>query len=398
MEGVDEDEGGTRPSKRNLFTLLLKASECNSSGKIDPDRSFQILATPTKNDLSNYLVRLLDAFASHFKIEPFAAAYVPWTESPRLSCDTQLKSLCCFTPHNVTMVVREMQRDDVSTDDYISPDPIEMTTNSGDKVCTAKLRQCSLSVTTKFLRGLPGVQGPKGDTGLRGEKGDTGERGPPGRPGEPGVCIQDEPESSFEKDSALGDKENPLINLCKEYPETLDSSNNTYWIRQKNPFLIKCTKSGWTCLTNTKNTIQFNYTSRTDEFWLSELNFNYTDFYGVLSDRITYLQSRSTFAKQNIRYHCQNSTVLGDIRKKALQILLWNDVLIGPYTEDRSPFFYSIGENTCKIQKDSELNWAYTDISITTSAHRLPIIDFRIRDAEKGTQSLYLELQELCFA
>lgn len=67
------------------------------------------------------------------------------------------------------------------------------------------------------------------------------------------------------------------------------------------------------------------------------------------SDQISFLQSKAGSARQKIRYNCTNSFVLPEDRERSLQILLWNDVLIGPYPEERSPLFYSLIEDKCKV-------------------------------------------------
>lgn len=70
-------------------------------------------------------------------------------------------------------------------------------------------------------------------------------------------------------------------------------------------------------------------------------------------DRIMYLQARSTFVKLKIKYHCKNSVVLPsrDQKNQTLQLLLWNDVLIGPYPEANTPLYYNIENNNCKVSK-----------------------------------------------
>ncbi|CAH2040679.1 unnamed protein product, partial [Iphiclides podalirius] len=290
------------------------------------------------------------------------------------------------------------QSDEITTDLPVSkPDYVTIASNDG--VCTTTLNKCSLKVTTKYLRGLPGPPGPRGETGARGEKGDTGVRGPPGHPGEPGVYVpSDFMDDADSRDSDEGSETSPIVDLCRNYPH-LTNISKTYWIRKNTPFEIRCTESRWTCLSNMKNTTVFDYTSKTKPFWLSELNFNQTEFYGVTEDKIMYLQTRASFVKLSLKYHCSNSVVLSSHEHKDnfLQLLLWNDVLIGPYPEANTPLFYSISNDKCKEMVEGASTWSTTDISITSHARRLPVIDFLINDVRKGNQSMFLELKELCF-
>ncbi|KPJ02416.1 Collagen alpha-1(II) chain [Papilio xuthus] len=253
-------------------------------------------------------------------------------------------------------------------------------------------------MTTEYLRGESGPIGPTGPTGLPGtpgSKGETGERGPPGQPGSPGVCLPPYDPDDDMGDDALGDKGKPLTKLCREYSfvQAASEENKLYWMKKQNPFLVTCPRGGWTCIQLKDNSFAINYASINRQFWLSEQNFNVTEFYGLTSDQISFLQSQASSARQKIRYNCENSWVLPKDKERSLQILLWNDVLIGPYPGDRSPLFYSLLEDKCNESTEA----GYSDVWIETLSHRLPVIDFKIRDINRGTQQLHLELKELCF-
>ncbi|XP_013142180.1 PREDICTED: collagen alpha-2(VIII) chain-like [Papilio polytes] len=206
----------------------------------------------------------------------------------------------------------------------------EMVTNSDDRVCKTKMRQCSIKVTTKYLKGEQGPVGPTGPTGapgIPGTNGKNGERGPPGLPGSPGVYIPTFDSDDDMGDIALGDKGKPLTGLCSEHPfvQAEVEKNKQFWMKKQNPFLVTCPKDGWTCIQITGNSFQTNYTNKDRQFWLSEQKFNVTDFYGLSSDQISFLQSKAGSARQKIRYNCTNSFVLPEDRERSLQILLWND-------------------------------------------------------------------------
>ncbi|CAK1579534.1 unnamed protein product [Parnassius mnemosyne] len=261
---------------------------------------------------------------------------------------------------------------------------------------------------TTFIRGLPGSPGEKGDKGIDGPRGDTGSPGLQGIRGLPGVVMSDRSVWHMEM-IGLVDKDDeyievveelmPVSDLCKDKKDKEKVIvNGTKWMKELLPFEVICEASGWTCLETAKKTTEFNYTSEIQPFWLSKLNFSSNDFYGLSTHQINYLQDRASSAKITIRYHCKNSVVLSENKDNSLRLLLWNDVSVGPYSDEATPFKYTVLNNNCKNLGDNKSKWLYTDISIVTSVvHRLPVIDFQIRDVRNENQFLSLELKDLCF-
>ncbi|KAL0832219.1 hypothetical protein ABMA28_001670 [Loxostege sticticalis] len=298
------------------------------------------------------------------------------------------------------------------------------------------------------LMGQPGAPGPQGDQGLKGEKGDLGpigprgytgekgERGESGKKGEPGLpgkgekgnqgikgpsgsaalagtCLQEiriETETDEEFDG-IGTEDFPANFLCdavfvdeKDAKKTLTGD---IWVGYKpeDKFKVRCDeKTRRTCLILTPLKDAYiqkhalNYEKENSPFWLSEKSFNLTQFYnGITMKQIAWLQSKSKQVIQRIKYHCKNSYV-AEYNDTALQLLSWNDVTIGPYKTDFSPLSYSLPEKSHACTEEApKSEWGYTEILITGSSKRLPVIDFFIKDVRREDQRFFLELTELCF-
>ncbi|CAG5045848.1 unnamed protein product [Parnassius apollo] len=291
--------------------------------------------------------------------------------------------------------------DNTFTEIPLENESLNVVTNTGGNMCTTKMDTCSLKVATKYIRGLPGPPGEKGERGVDGQKGDKGLRGPPGTIGKQGICELSDTVSDADspEGSMLGDKLEPLNGLCKDYPDLIKVlTNGTKWIKKSSPFEVTCKETGLTCLASVKNTKQYDYTKKLEPFWLSELGFDFNDFYGVTTHQINYLQARASSVSLTIRYHCKNSVVLPENTDKSLRILLWNDVIISPYPGKKTPLYYNILNDNCKELGDYKSKWLYTDISIVSQVvHRLPAIDFHIQDVRDENQYLSLEVKELCF-
>ncbi|XP_028160314.1 collagen alpha-1(II) chain-like isoform X1 [Ostrinia furnacalis] len=265
------------------------------------------------------------------------------------------------------------------------------------------------------LPGVNGTKGEKGDTGLDGPiglKGEPGSIGPSGNPGLDGKCPErcpyPYPEPSLGKGpegkNGIGTEYQPANNLCHTIIDPIEggtkSIGDTIWVRPEDRFQVKCDKvNHMTCLPLSPTTEHDKYVvNETEPFWLSKRNFDLKKFYNVSMDRIAWLQKRSTQVKQVIRYHCKNSYVI-DQPGTALVLKGWNDITIGHETTDYSPLTYAFLNDNHECTPDApKTEWKHSDIMIKSKiARRLPIIDFRIKDIRKESQSFYLELRELCF-
>lgn len=256
-------------------------------------------------------------------------------------------------------------------------------------------------------QGLPGEKGLPGSTGAKGETGKEGPVGPPGQPGKsciPGCTIvpasSELPEEDL--DESFGNEDHPARIICKAAPAGVKSGIK-FMGPPRNPFQVYCnmdTKE--TCIqTNAalqKTNYSGEYIRKNQPFWLSEKGIDLTIIYNLTTEQITWLQSWSSSVRQTIKFHCLDSVPYSASNiSSSVQLLTWNDMVIGPYPSDNTPFFYHVPLEKHHCKEDSK-EYSSTDIVLQSSnVYRLPIIDIQIRDIRHDSQEFYLESTELCF-
>ncbi|XP_064072600.1 collagen alpha-1(V) chain-like [Vanessa tameamea] len=243
-------------------------------------------------------------------------------------------------------------------------------------------------------RGLPGLAGIQGVPGFNGSNGEMGMKGSKGEPGLPGKdCVTEglpPPESA---PTYLGSFSKPAAS-CAELKE-----DGIFYLNPSDPFEVNCkVTEKEACLKIQEleydiDEIAITFTN--DSFWLSEMGFDLTKFYNLQVSQLSYLLASSAGVTQTIRYHCRNTTVISGT-DNALQVLLWNDNLVGPYSTKRTPMYYDIPKDTDTCMTGD--SWEFTDIVLESKLNtRLPVVDFFIQDIRPLNQKVYVELKKLCF-
>ncbi|XP_050349383.1 collagen alpha-2(I) chain-like [Nymphalis io] len=252
--------------------------------------------------------------------------------------------------------------------------------------------------------GAPGIKGEPGLLGLTGPTGSPGARGVPGLPGiqgskgEPGLpgkdCVVEGLPGPESAPTFLGSFSKPAKS-CAELTE-----NGVVYLNPSNPFEVNCkVKEKETCLKtqdmdyDSLDEIAITFTN--DSFWLSEMGFDLTKFYNLQVSQLAYLLASSTGVTQTIRYHCRNTKLNSDFNT-ALQVLLWNDKLVGPYSTKETPMYYDVPADTDTCMLDD--TWQSADIILESKLNtRLPAVDFFVQDIRPLNQKVHLELRQLCF-
>ncbi|CAG4964696.1 unnamed protein product [Colias eurytheme] len=256
-------------------------------------------------------------------------------------------------------------------------------------------------------QGLVGLPGPKGDTGMAGKPGERGEPGPlgpkgdrgedggmgppglKGEKGEPGVYNRDSitgPEASSE---LPGTSSNPA-KTCID----IDSRDNGFYtINPANKFDIECDfENKRACLKKDSKRENEKFDLLEQPFLLSAVGFKVNTFYGLTLSQLAYLNSWTEGGYEKIRIHCEDTIVYSEESPdKSIQLVLWNDNLIGPNPSPHTPIYYKVTKDLCK----KEEKYAELEVSSVTNT-RLPIVDFYIRDSIKFAK-ISVELLELCF-
>ncbi|KAJ2947544.1 hypothetical protein O0L34_g17332 [Tuta absoluta] len=296
----------------------------------------------------------------------------------------------------------------------------------GLEKCTVDMKGLNIPKLPKGVKGdkgergppgLPGAAGPTGIPSVKGDKGDKGMTGPSGQSGSRGI-IGHPGIANCPKRLETGEPDDADFSGFSCMDEIVSSDPKIITVRKgKYSFEVQCKKKSHsdnhvvaTCLkpvsTKTLRTeeleeLAFRHDSK--PFWLSEKPKNYSDpdskgfslrnfYFNYDMDQIKFMQEYSSFATQQIRYHCKNSRVV--FEDQSLQMLSWTDMLVDSVETLSSPFYYEVEDDPCK---DSSPEWKSTVIKLISSYGRLPIIDFRIRDIRNEEQKFYIELEELCF-
>ncbi|KAF9791758.1 hypothetical protein SFRURICE_020157 [Spodoptera frugiperda] len=260
------------------------------------------------------------------------------------------------------------------------------------------------------LAGLQGLQGPKGEIGHLGPKGDKGERGltgnpgpigPPGLEGKPGICpcvLPGLKKSSMEVGDDAWDPEVAVEKPCKAAPSDIESGKYTMGPLDKE-FEVYCNMTTLeTCMPNRNVTSEINHKSVNQSVWLSSLGVHLMDLYQLTIEQITWLQERSVTVQQTIKYHCWDSVPYpkNNTSATSLELLTWNDVVIGPFPTPKTPVYYTVPTETDHCEEGVK-EWRSTIIKIRSSfAHRLPITDILIKDNRNADQKFKIEDFLLC--
>ncbi|CAH1635768.1 unnamed protein product [Spodoptera littoralis] len=318
---------------------------------------------------------------------------------------------------------------------------VEVVTDDKIRKCTRQLSTCSVKFGDTLLRGpkgetglrgetglpgekgdkgdsglpgpsgLPGLQGLKGEIGPVGPKGDKGERGvtgkpgpigPPGIEGRPGICpciLPGIKKSSMEVGDDEWDPDTPVEKPCNAAPKDVESGNYKMGPLNKE-FNVYCNMTtSETCILNIPATPENKHILVNQSVWLSSLGVRLIDFYKLSLEQITWLQERSVSVRQTIKYHCFDSVPYPKYNTSAtsLELLTWNDVVIGPFATPKTPLFYTVPKET-DFCKEGVKEWMSSIIKIQSSfVHRLPITDILIKDNRNEDQKFKIEVLELCF-
>ncbi|XP_038221701.1 collagen alpha-1(IV) chain-like isoform X2 [Zerene cesonia] len=220
--------------------------------------------------------------------------------------------------------------------------------------------------------GTPGTPGERGDPGsigpmgLRGADGAKGSIGPQGEKGEPGEnCVCDRMTRGEAGTILAGSPSNPA-NTCLDI-DSRDNDNEPRTEIKEYHFLGK-------------------------PFLLSEVGFKANTLYGLTLPQLAYLNSWTVGGFEKIRIYCNDTVVHSEeTPDMSMQLLLWNDNLIGPSPSPHTPYYYKVTKDLCKDKEK------YADVEVSSDTNtRLPVIDFYIRDPKKSA-SISLQLLELCF-
>ncbi|KAI5636363.1 hypothetical protein NE865_10947 [Phthorimaea operculella] len=308
---------------------------------------------------------------------------------------------------------------------YVQADDV-----ASDEKCKLKLQTCAVDTKTFTMEkgdkgelgemgGVStsaGNSGPEGLRGWKGEIGDKGSRGPTGVMGPKGFVGP--PASCYCQNYA---DELPYDLLCnkKDTEDDFDPDNFEVKTKKFENFPVKCKiiSSGdeesatrvpvyATCLQNSSGTLteedleEISFKYREKPSWLSiseKEKFSIEEFYfGYKPEYLEHLQKHSAYIIQKIKYHCKNALLVPENKNESLQLLSWKDRVIGAESTSLNSFHYEIEDDNCK---DSADGWKSANIILKDSNRRLPVLDFRIRDVQKGEamQQFYFELLELCF-
>ncbi|XP_075972397.1 collagen alpha-1(III) chain-like [Anticarsia gemmatalis] len=304
--------------------------------------------------------------------------------------------------------------------------------------CTKQLKSCKLTLDDDLfgepgpkgdtgdagLPGLPGMKGDRGEPGVPGNDGSRGPEGPPGTPGLPGIsgspgpnglpgvpgrscncAFSDLVDSGESGDDSYDDPDddNFIGSTCKYIP----IKSGIYVMGPSKSIEAYCDmKSKETCI-KPKGISQTRTVSKPGDkefedknkpFWISDIGIDLKEIYNLTHQQVLWLQRRSSFVRQTLRYHCQNSVPYSRTHvMSSIQLLTWNDVVIGPYPTEETPFFYSVPAESDHCSK-SLPSKETTDIVLQTSnVYRLPIIDVKIKDIRDESQAFHLQHVELCF-
>ncbi|KAH9631087.1 hypothetical protein HF086_000130 [Spodoptera exigua] len=249
------------------------------------------------------------------------------------------------------------------------------------------------------VSGLPGKDGEKGDQGFAGKPGPIG---PPGLEGKPGICHCVLPAiktSSMEVGDDEWDPDIPVEKPCKAAPKDIESGFYSMGPFKKE-FKVYCNMTTLeTCIPNIPMTAEKTHKLENQPVWLSSLGVHLMDIYELSLEQISWLQERSVSVRQTIKYHCWDSVPYPkyNTSTSSLELLTWNDVVIGPFATPKSPVFYTVPKETDHCEEGVQ-EWRSSIIKIQTSnVHRLPIADILIKDNRNANQKFKIEVTELCF-
>lgn len=195
--------------------------------------------------------------------------------------------------------------------------------------------------------------------------------------------------------------------LANSHPELKD---DYYYIdpnkgNVKDTILVYCKmETGETCITPSPSTYLKRHLSegkKSDEnyLWLAKKLTKYRQFpYKSDGYQIKAIQSISSYASQNVTFHCMNTIAYQDeainSKYKAVKLLSYNEENLS--AEGRRAFRYGVNVDGCKTKSNK---WDKTVIEMsTTNSKLLPILDVGVFDVGNAKQDFHIELGEVCFS
>jgi len=133
--------------------------------------------------------------------------------------------------------------------------------------------------------------------------------------------------------------------------------------------------------------------------WLSHQLTKYKQFpYKSDGYQIKALQSISSYASQNVTFHCMNTIAYHDqmvnSKYKAVKLMSYNEENLT--AEGKRAFRYAVNLDGCKTKSDK---WDKTVIEMaTTNSKLLPLLDVGVYDVGNGKQDFHIELGDVCFS
>lgn len=172
----------------------------------------------------------------------------------------------------------------------------------------------------------------------------------------------------------------------------------------KDSILVFCKmESGETCITPSPSTYHKKYLTSAKKagesyVWLSHQLTRYNEFpYKSDGYQIKALQSVSSYASQNVTFHCLNTIAYHDqminSKYKAVKLMSYNEENLT--AEGKPKFRYAVNHDGCKTKSDK---WDKTVIEMSTvNSKLLPILDLGVYDIVQGKQDFHIELGDVCF-
>jgi len=173
----------------------------------------------------------------------------------------------------------------------------------------------------------------------------------------------------------------------------------------KDTILVYCRmETGETCITPSpseyhKKDLTKGKKTGESYLWLSHQLTKYQQFpYKSDGYQIKAIQSISSYATQNVTFHCMNTIAYHDqminSKYKAVKLMSYNEENLT--AEGKRAFRYAVNVDGCKTKSDK---WDKTVIEMsTTNSKLLPLLDVGVYDVGNGKQDFHIELGEVCFS
>ncbi|XP_028036819.1 uncharacterized protein LOC114247928 [Bombyx mandarina] len=261
-------------------------------------------------------------------------------------------------------------------------------TDDSEKTCTSKISDCSTTPPIHDL--LLGLKGAMGEQGL------------------PGVnrkcdCI---PRGNTENDKGES-RSRPSKRTCRNVSQ---SDQKQQWLgkNELDSFKIECVEGNLTCIARENFLpavfieINKNLTGESQfVYWNKIASRSLKDMLGIRSSQITWLHGLVNSARQTLRIHglnvaAQNRGTIGTF----VQLLTWNDVIIGSASTDSAPFYYNVVfPDSCTETNSTAKPCEYFDVTMETEmVVRLPVTDIIFNfSSTEANLNVSVENIELCF-